>query len=210
MGNAYSIAVSTCKYIHILIPEKRSYGDTHFLCFSVKVPGSLIARLWFDTIFPPRTCDGENDHLCEAENEDVFSALINISVSLSLGLIIGFVFVEIFIYLSWNVACSDRSVDERAFIIKKVKGMYSIPKSNEDDPESEEVDDPESEEVDDSCRPSKQFPVKLNSSNIDSTSCIDVELMAQDPLTSPIDDSNATFFDTSMYHNEEYELVTQK
>lgn len=45
------------------------------------VPGSIIANLWFNSIFPPRDASPEND---------VFSILMVISTSLALGLLIGF------------------------------------------------------------------------------------------------------------------------
>eukprot|EP00546_Thalassionema_frauenfeldii_P010529 CAMPEP_0178916474 /NCGR_PEP_ID=MMETSP0786-20121207/12664_1 /TAXON_ID=186022 /ORGANISM="Thalassionema frauenfeldii, Strain CCMP 1798" /LENGTH=652 /DNA_ID=CAMNT_0020589823 /DNA_START=49 /DNA_END=2007 /DNA_ORIENTATION=+ len=45
------------------------------------VPGSMIANLWFNSIFPPETESPEND---------VFSVLMVISTSLALGLLLGF------------------------------------------------------------------------------------------------------------------------
>jgi len=48
------------------------------------VPGSVIAKLWFNTIFPPA--------YMESEIDNVFSDLMVISASLALGLIIGFTF----------------------------------------------------------------------------------------------------------------------
>merc|ERR1712165_418410 len=47
------------------------------------VPGSIIAKLWFNSIFPPRSTDQNG-------TESVFSNLMVISTSLALGLIIGF------------------------------------------------------------------------------------------------------------------------
>ena len=68
------------------------------------VPGSIIARLWFNTIFPPPLFEAEvavrlpNSDLTISSLEEnteinVFSNLMVISISLALGLLIGFALV---------------------------------------------------------------------------------------------------------------------
>merc|ERR1712127_561844 len=49
------------------------------------VPGSLIAKLWFNSIFPPSAADAE---------DEVFAGLLVTSISLALGLIVGFAIVQ--------------------------------------------------------------------------------------------------------------------
>ena len=51
------------------------------------VPGSMIAKMWFNTIIPPSN---------PADDENVFAGLMVTSISLALGLIIGEAIVEIF------------------------------------------------------------------------------------------------------------------
>ena len=49
------------------------------------VPGSIIARLWFNSLFPPETYK---------PSDDVFSNLMVISTSLAMGTILGFAVVR--------------------------------------------------------------------------------------------------------------------
>ena len=56
-----------------------------------------------------------------------------------MGLIIGFVLVEIFLKIMWVVA-GDGDKDERDDIVRKVKGMYSVPKEVDESDESDESD----------------------------------------------------------------------
>ena len=51
------------------------------------VPGSMIARMWFETIIPPRD---------SSQQENTFAGLMVTSISLALGLIIGEAMVEVF------------------------------------------------------------------------------------------------------------------
>ena len=50
------------------------------------VPGAMIAKLWFNSLFPPPVSD--------ADQANVFSNLMVISTSLALGLILGFAIVK--------------------------------------------------------------------------------------------------------------------
>ena len=54
------------------------------------VPGSMIAKLWFNTIFPPSIADKDY----EREN-GVYSNLMVISTSLAIGLLLGFAAVQV-------------------------------------------------------------------------------------------------------------------
>ena len=81
------------------------------------VPGSIIARLWFNTIFPPPLFEAEvavrlpNSDLTISSLEEnteinVFSNLMVISISLALGLLIGFALVGLCsALLSLNAVC---------------------------------------------------------------------------------------------------------
>lgn len=69
------------------------------------VPGSLIARLWYNSIFPPNLLKGEKTFMLDANGtqtdfsyvkqeadagaESVFSALMVVATSLALGLLLG-------------------------------------------------------------------------------------------------------------------------
>ena len=54
------------------------------------VPGSMIAKLWFNSLFPPSIQDADY----EAQS-NVFANLMVISTSLALGLILGFGIVRV-------------------------------------------------------------------------------------------------------------------
>lgn len=66
------------------------------------VPGSLIARLWFNAVFPPPPVEISRsvgdvvyiDRAPNPESDDVFYGLMVISTSLALGLLLGFAFVS--------------------------------------------------------------------------------------------------------------------
>ena len=65
------------------------------------VPGSMIAKLWFTTIFPPSATYDAN-----ADYSDVFSNLMVISTSLAIGTILGFVFVRVMArFVFWLCCC---------------------------------------------------------------------------------------------------------
>jgi len=63
------------------------------------VPGSMIAKLWFNSIFPPplqrSQVNGTTLYFSDAVQDNVFANLMVISTSLALGLICGFVIVKL-------------------------------------------------------------------------------------------------------------------
>ena len=102
-----------------------------------KVPGSIIAKLWFNSIFPPLNPEEAID--------GVFSNLMVISTSLSLGLIIGFVTVQFVGSLCWSVFNRGKSGSHKEVVLGRLAGMYSVPVRSEDDPdENKESDQSES------------------------------------------------------------------
>lgn len=78
------------------------------------VPGSLIARLWYNAVFPPPSIltnrniniGGTNiayqDEAADPDADDVFYGLMVISTSLALGLMLGFAAVSIFLFV-WDI-----------------------------------------------------------------------------------------------------------
>ena len=98
------------------------------------VPGSLIAKLWFSSIFPPQSATAE---------QDVFSSLMVTSMSLALGLIIGLAAVQTFSSIFWYVSGLDnKSRDERKRSNEMMTGMVSAPITLNDDPVFEEKNSP--------------------------------------------------------------------
>ena len=94
------------------------------------VPGSIIAQLWFDSIFPPPAVEGMG-------TESVFGNLMVISTSLALGLIIGFVWVQFFNFITKFFCCrKGRESDEEKNANDRLTGMYTSPENAQDDPES--------------------------------------------------------------------------
>ena len=91
------------------------------------VPGSIIATLWFNAIFPSEDDD---------QTASVFSSLMVISTSLALGLIIGFSIVQVVGVFLWKVFGSDRPQDEIFNSLSRLAGMYSNPMTLEDDPDT--------------------------------------------------------------------------
>ncbi|KAH8072471.1 hypothetical protein JL721_3749 [Aureococcus anophagefferens] len=79
------------------------------------VPGSMIAKLWFNSIFPPPldlSKLDENDPKIYNDN-DVFSNLMVISTSLALGLVLGFVAVRIGArFFFWLCCCCGPSCSD--------------------------------------------------------------------------------------------------
>lgn len=107
------------------------------------VPGSVIARLWFSSIFPPPPGDPNG-------TDFVFSSLMVVSVSLALGLILGFAIVQ---SLVWIVGkCTPRESESkketRLMRQKMMEGMYTSPETPEDDPASNRPEDKEEESAD--------------------------------------------------------------
>ena len=72
---------------------------------AAQVPGSMIAKLWFNSIFPPPLEAGDDDQAYILQ-DNVFSNLMVISTSLALGLILGFAFVRVAArFLFWLCCC---------------------------------------------------------------------------------------------------------
>ena len=90
------------------------------------VPGSIIAQLWFNSIFPP---DANTDG-----SDAVFSNLMVISTSLALGLIIGFTSVQVFGSIFLRLLTPGKSHDEKIHALARLAGMYSAPATILDDP----------------------------------------------------------------------------
>ncbi|KAL7541147.1 hypothetical protein ACHAXR_012882 [Thalassiosira sp. AJA248-18] len=95
------------------------------------VPGSVIARFWFYSIFPPRPEDKD------ASQESVFSNLMVISTSLALGLIAGFALVQIFVLIWGRLRECCCNVDKEKIATRKRRqkttaGMYTA--DDDDDP----------------------------------------------------------------------------
>jgi len=87
------------------------------------VPGSVIARLWFGTIFNTQ--------------EDAFSSLMVIACSLALGMIIGFTLVQAF----QGILCSSRkNKNEESGTdvdFNEHAGLFTVPEDKLDDPDDE-------------------------------------------------------------------------
>ena len=67
--------------------------------------------------------------------DNVFSNLMVISTSLSLGLIVGFVTVQCAGSMFWNILCCGRAVSEKQVVLGRLAGMYSVPITSDDDPD---------------------------------------------------------------------------
>ena len=111
------------------------------------VPGSIIARLWFNSLFPPPLIEesvaipGQNFTLTtyqlDANQENVFSALMVVSASLALGLILGFALVSFFEFIFCR--CADDTITDiygggggkRSRARDRRAGMYT---AEDDDP----------------------------------------------------------------------------
>mmetsp|Transcript_26627 Transcript_26627/g.63859 ORF Transcript_26627/g.63859 Transcript_26627/m.63859 type:complete len:653 (+) Transcript_26627:35-1993(+) len=117
------------------------------------VPGSIIARLWFHSIFPPEEAGTLATNITENDNgkadnlevpmtsqESVFSNLMVISTSLALGLIFGFSIVQLFSSTFGRLAMSCSSVENEKIIENRkrmnhrMEGMYTAQTSPDDDP----------------------------------------------------------------------------
>jgi len=114
------------------------------------VPGSMIAKLWFNSIFPPPLKTKEvpiagtefsyETYELDSAAENVFSNLMVISCSLAIGLIIGFAVVQLFQRFSNTVAFweSDERKESRMDERAKLQGMYTVTEDTMDDPETKE------------------------------------------------------------------------
>lgn len=129
------------------------------------VPGSMIAKLWFNSIFPPPLLeeehiiplpDGSNITIpyfqVDSAQDNIFSNLMVIATSLALGLMMGFALVAFFEAVFCG-CCSDTVTDiygggnsnekvERALNLKKNirTGMYT---ADDDDPTDGDEDNKE-------------------------------------------------------------------
>jgi hypothetical protein len=129
------------------------------------VPGSLIARMWFTSIFPPplvtqqETIPGTDftytTYSLDANSDNIFSNLMVISTSLALGLIIGFAIVQAFesIFCGCGI-CTDSATDIYGGVSGESKrekqkarraGMYT---TDNDDPQT----------IQDEIKPAKDMP----------------------------------------------------
>jgi len=118
------------------------------------VPGSMIAKLWFNSIFPPPLDTEEVEiegtdltyttYQLDSANENVFSNLMVISCSLALGLIVGFALVQLSLRIVNAMAFwdSDEKKEQRKDERGKLQGMYAMAEDKEDDPVSDDEDDP--------------------------------------------------------------------
>ncbi len=129
------------------------------------VPGSIIAKMWFNSIFPPRPEDVEEGQATDT----VFSNLMVISTSLALGLIIGFVMVQIVGSLWLRCQCRGEPTGRERRALSRLAGMYSVPVTKEDDQfaateRSVKVNEGEADadaDADANANSSSYFPVSL-------------------------------------------------
>ena len=93
------------------------------------VPGSMIAKMWFQTIIPPSD---------PSLQENTFAGLMVTSISLALGLIIGEAIVQIFKGFANLFCCKSKDADKDK-VDKKLKGddiANVFPKAMSGDPET--------------------------------------------------------------------------
>jgi len=102
------------------------------------VPGSVIARFWFHSIFPE---EPQNMAVPITSQESVFSNLMVISASLALGLIFGFSLVQSYNYIYGRIyECCHKEDDDliakRKHQSTMMEGMFTAQQSPDDDPAS--------------------------------------------------------------------------
>lgn len=117
------------------------------------VPGSLIAKLWFNSVFPPDFVDEGEATLPSGETiktevpdkqaEAVFSNLMVIATSLALGLMLGLGLVQLLNFIATKTLKKCFSVDNRSQstenLIKRKDARQSIMGTiPEDDPDSDD------------------------------------------------------------------------
>ena len=90
------------------------------------VPGSIIAKLWFESILPPTDQNAA---------DNVFSNLMVTSASLALGLIVGGVLVQLFDVTFTCVSCAEKSEESRRRHSRRA-GLFTAAESPDDDPET--------------------------------------------------------------------------
>lgn len=117
------------------------------------VPGSIIAKLWFNSIFPPPLLQEEaqipgtnltyTTFAIDSSQENVFANLMVISTSLALGLMLGFGVFNLLERLFCVCSCLFSGADEEEVEgrLKRERelqaGMYTAPITDEDDPEED-------------------------------------------------------------------------
>merc|ERR1711971_307538 len=113
------------------------------------VPGSLIAKLWFNAIFPP-PLESEKAEIEGSEydlvlkdqvNNAVFSNLMVVATSLAIGLMFGFAVVELFSFIWSKLVCKDIDSfsESMRFRFNNKKDRLNMNYVNaEDDPESDD------------------------------------------------------------------------
>lgn len=109
------------------------------------VPGSVIAKLWFASIFPPSPDDPNG-----TSTDSVFSNLMVVSVSLALGLIFGFAIVQTVVWVVGKCNPRESESKEKTRLMRQemMEGMYTSPETPEDDPASIRPEDKEEESAD--------------------------------------------------------------
>uniref|UniRef100_A0A7S2YE62 Threonine/serine exporter-like N-terminal domain-containing protein n=1 Tax=Entomoneis paludosa TaxID=265537 RepID=A0A7S2YE62_9STRA len=95
------------------------------------VPGSLIARLWFNAIFPPPLIEEDQTLNIDGRNfsyrtfrpdvvqESVFQVLMVVATSLALGLLLGLGVVQILMFAWRTIFCSCKVCDPRSGDLSK-------------------------------------------------------------------------------------------
>lgn len=91
------------------------------------VPGSIIAKLWFNSIFPP-VVQAEG-----ASTDSVFANLMVISTSLALGLIVGFVVIQCAGSILLYSKCLGKVDEKKKRALGRLAGMYNVPITKQDD-----------------------------------------------------------------------------
>mmetsp|Transcript_41195 Transcript_41195/g.60989 ORF Transcript_41195/g.60989 Transcript_41195/m.60989 type:complete len:748 (-) Transcript_41195:196-2439(-) len=113
------------------------------------VPGSMIAKLWFNSIYPPPLIENTSEiegtdpplyyttFEIDAANENIFSNLMIISTSLALGLIVGFAIARTFALILYailpgRISGKQKRADDR------LAGMYT---AEDDDPQTDDEEE---------------------------------------------------------------------
>jgi len=116
------------------------------------VPGSMIAKLWFNYIFPPPLIETRAEiyntewyyttYQIDEDANNVFAGLMIISTSLALGLVVGFALVHMMdkcldVLGGAGLVQDKLKTDEKLLRAKSRRaGMYSAPPAEDDNPDS--------------------------------------------------------------------------
>ena len=112
------------------------------------VPGSMIAKLWFNYIFPPKLIATRQEiegtdfffttYSIDQDKNNVFAGLMIISTSLALGLVVGFALVQVFEAFFGLFGIEDGHKSDQKIQRAKSRraGMYSAPVAQDENPES--------------------------------------------------------------------------